>query len=151
VHTFTRAFSVFGRRALLLVALALALALVGTALSASSGAKYRGKVKGGGALSFRTTATKVIGFKASTSPLCISVAAASSMVKVYLIRGLPSAKLKNGHFKINYHGPFSTYITVTGKIKGKKASGRINFHYTLTNGTVIYACQQKATWKAKRI
>ena len=150
MHTFRRTLTGFRHRALLLVALALALAVVGTAISASTSTSYKGKVKGGGALSFRTTATSVVGFKASTSPLCISVAAASSMVKIYFVRLQTPKPLKNGHFTINYHGPFSTYITVTGTVKGKSASGRINLHYTLTNGTVIYACQQKATWTAKK-
>jgi hypothetical protein len=59
-------------------------------------------------------------------------------------------KLKNGRFTITFKGPSSTYITVTGRVKGKSASGRINIHYTLTNGMVIYACQQKTTWTAKK-
>lgn len=151
MRTFTRMFTGVRRRGLLLLALVLTLAFVGAGLSASTATRYKGKVKGGGALSFRTTTRSVTGWKASTSPLCVALAAGSSMVKVYLIRGLPAAKLKaNGAFKINYHGPFSTYITVAGKVKGKKASGRINLHYTLTQGTVVYACQQKATWTAKK-
>ena len=151
MHTFTRMLASFRRRALLLVALVLALAVAGSALSASTSTSYKGKVKGGGALSFRTTATSVVGFKASASPLCISVAAASSMVKIYFVRLQSPKPLKNGHFTINFHGPSSTYITVTGTVKGKSASGRINLHYTLTSGTTIYACQQKATWTAKKI
>jgi hypothetical protein len=151
VHTFKRGFLALKQRALIIVVLVLALALAGGVLAASSATKYKGMVKGGGQLSFQATPTQVTGFKASTSPVCVSVAAASSMVKVYLIRGLPSAKLTNGHFTINYHGPFSTYITVTGTVKGNSASGRINLHYTLTQGTVIYACQQKAAWTAKKV
>ena len=119
-------------------------------MSAAASTSYKGKIKGAGKLSFRTTATSVVGFKASASPLCVSLAAGSSMVKVYLVRLQSPTKLKNGRFTINFHGPSSTYITVTGKVKGKNASGRINLHYTLTNGTVIYACQQKATWTAKK-
>ncbi|HEY4975878.1 MAG TPA: hypothetical protein VII05_00825 [Gaiellaceae bacterium] len=150
MHTFRRTLTGFRRRALLLVALALALAVVGTAISASTSTSYKGQVKGGGALSFRTTTTSVVGFKASTSPVCISVAAASSSVKIYFVRLQSPKPLKNGHFTINYHGPSSTYITVTGTTKGNSASGRINLHYTLTSGTTIYACQQKATWTAKK-
>ncbi len=149
MHTFTHALAGLRRHVSLLVALVLTLAVVGTAISASASTSYKGKVKGGGALSFRTTATSVVGFKASTSPVCVSVAAASSMVKIYFVRLQSPTPLKKGHFTINFHGPSSTYITVTGTVKGKSASGRINLHYTLTNGTVIYACQQKATWTAK--
>jgi len=150
VYTLRCVFTRFGRRVPLLVALVLTLILVGTALSAAASTSYKGKIKGAGKLSFRTTATSVVGFKASASPLCVSLAAGSSMVKVYLVRLQSPKKLKNGRFTINFHGPSSTYITVTGKVKGKNASGRINLHYTLTNGTVIYACQQKATWTAKK-
>ena len=150
MYTLRCVFTRFGRRVPLLVALVLTLILVGTALSAAASTSYKGKIKGAGKLSFRTTATSVVGFKASASPLCVSLAAGSSMVKVYLVRLQSPTKLKNGRFTINFHGPSSTYITVTGKVKGKNASGRINLHYTLTNGTVIYACQQKATWTAKK-
>lgn len=149
MHTFLRMPTGFKRRAPLLVALVLALILVGVALPASASTSYEGKVKGGGALSFRTTATSVVGFKASTSPVCVSVAAGSSMVKIYFVRLQSPKPLKNGRFTINYHGPSSTYITVTGTVKGKSASGSINLHYTLTSGMTIYACQQKAAWTAK--
>lgn len=150
MHAFTRMLAGFGRHVRVIAVLVLALAVVGTALSASASTSYKGKVKGGGALSFRTTATSVVGFKASTSPVCVSLAAAGSMVKIYFVRLQSPTKLKNGHFTINFHGPSSTYITVTGTVKGKSASGRINLHYTLTSGAVIYACQQKATWTAKK-
>jgi hypothetical protein len=139
----------FRRHLRVVTVLVLALVVVGTAVSASTSTSYKGKVKGGGALNFRTTATSVVGFKASTSPVCVSVAAASSMVKIYFVRLQSPTPLKNGRFTINYHGPSSTYITVTGTVKGKSASGRINLHYTLTSGMTIYACQQKATWTAK--
>jgi len=150
VHAYTHMLVGLRRRVLVISALVLALAVVGTALSASTGAGYRGKVKSGGRLSFRTTATKVVGFKASVSPLCVSLAAGSSMLKVYLVRLQTPKKLKNGHFKITFHGASSTFITVTGTIKGKSASGRIDVHYTLTSGTVIYACSQKTTWTARK-
>jgi hypothetical protein len=136
-----------GRRLSVVIALVLALVLAASALAA--GGRYKGKVKSGGALSFRTTATSVVGFKASVSPVCTSVA--GSMVKIYLIRGLPKGSLKNGHFTIKYHVPaFSTYVTVTGKVGSSSASGRINVHYTLLNGTVIYACQFKGPWSATK-
>ena len=135
-------------RVFVLVALLLALAVVATASAA--GTPYKGKVKSGGQLSFRTTATSVVGFKASVSPVCISVAAGSSMVKIYFVRLQSPTPLKNGHFKINYHGQSSTYITVTGAVTGASASGNINVHYTLTNGMVIYACQFKGPWTAKQ-
>jgi hypothetical protein len=150
VQAFRRVIKGSSRRALLLVALVLALTLVGAALSAGASTSYKGKFKGGGQLSFRTTATSVVGFKGSASPLCISVAAGSSILKVYPVLLQSPTKLKNGLFTINFKGPSSTYITVTGKVTGNSASGRINIHYTLTSGTTIYACQQKTTWTAKK-
>jgi hypothetical protein len=151
VHTFTRMAAGFRRRVPLLVAPVLALILVGAALSAAASTGYKGKIKGGGPLSFRTTATKVVGFKASASAVCTS-ASGGSMLKIYLVRLQSPTKLKkNGRFTINFHGPSSTYITVTGRVKGKKASGRINLHYTLLNGPALYACQQKASWTAKKV
>jgi hypothetical protein len=138
------------RRLLVVAALALALVMVGSALSASASSIYKGKVRSGGALRFQATATKVSGFQASVSPVCTSINA-SPMVKVYLIRGLPSAALRNGNFTIKWHGPSSTYITVTGKIRGSSASGSINIHYTLLGGgAALYACQFKGPWTAAR-
>jgi hypothetical protein len=150
VQAFRRVIKGSSRRALLLVALVLALTLVGAALSASASTSYKGQFKGGGKLSFRTTATSVVGFKGSASPLCISVATGSSILKVYPVLLQSPTKLKSGRFTINFKGPSSTYITVTGKVTGSSASGRINIHYTLTSGTTIYACQQKTTWTAKK-
>ena len=70
MHTFIRMPKGFRRRAPLLVALVLALILVGVALPASASTSYKGKVKAGGTLSFRTTATSVVSFKAwPTRPL----------------------------------------------------------------------------------
>jgi hypothetical protein len=133
------------------MALVLALAVVGTAISASTSTSYKGQVKGGGALSFRTTATSVVGFKASTSPLCVSVAAGSSVLKVYPVLLQAPKKMTNGHFTITFKGSSSTFITVTGTVKAKSAGGKIDVRYTTTIGTNIYACSQKTTWTAKKV
>ncbi len=128
----------------------LALAVAGAAISASMSTSYRGTVKSGGKLSFRTTATSLVGFKASVSPLCVSVASGSSVIKVYPVLLQSPTKLTKGHFKITFQGSSSTFITVTGSVKAKSASGRINVRYTTTIGTAIYACSSKTTWTAKK-
>lgn len=133
------------------MALALALFVVGTAVAASASTSYRGNVKSGGKLSVRTTATSVVGFKASVSPLCLSVASGGSVLKVYPVLLQSPTKLASGHFKINFHGSSSTYITVTGTVKAASASGKINVRYTTTIGMDIYACSSKTTWTAKKV
>jgi hypothetical protein len=141
----------FRRHVLVIAALVLALALVGAAVSAAAGSSYRGKVKGGGKLTFRTTATSVVGFKTSVTVVCISVAAAKSNQKIYPVLLQSPTKLKSGHFKINFKGPSSTFINVTGIVKAKSASGRIDVRYTSTIGMDIYACSSKGTWTAKKV
>jgi hypothetical protein len=135
-----------GRRICVLLALLLALAIVGAASGA--GSLYKGKVKAGGTLSFRTTATSVIGFKATPTVLCTSVA--GSLIEVHYLPLQTKKPLKNGHFKITYKGAFSTYVTVTGTVKGATASGRLNLRYTKTSGMTIYACSCKSAWTAKK-
>jgi hypothetical protein len=148
VHTYTRTLAGFRRHLRVLAVLVLALAVVGTASAA--GSLYKGKVKAGGKLSFRTTATSVVGFKASPTVLCISVATGSSILEVHYLPLQTKKPLKNGHFKITYKGPFSTYVTVTGTVKGASASGKLDLRYTKTSGTTIYACSCKSTWTARK-
>lgn len=138
------------RHVSLLVALVLALTVIGAAVSASASTSYKGKVKAGGTLSFRTTATSVVGFKAWPTVLCISVAPASSLLEVHYLPLQTKTPLKSGHFKITYKGAFSTYVTVTGTVKGASASGKLDVRYTRTSGTTIYACSCKSTWTAKK-
>ena len=138
------------RHVSLLVALVLALTVIGAAVSASASTSYKGKVKAGGTLSFRTTATSVVGFKASPTVLCISLAPASSFIEVHYLPLQTKTPLKSGHFKITYKGAFSTYVTVTGTVKGASASGKLDVRYTRTSGTTIYACSCKSTWTAKK-
>ncbi|MGA9762745.1 MAG: hypothetical protein WBQ14_10000 [Gaiellaceae bacterium] len=150
MHTFTRLVAGSKHHATLLAVLVLALVVAGAAVSASVSTSYRGTVKSGGKLSFRTTATSVVGFKASVSPLCVSVASSSSILKVYPVLLQSPKKLTKGHFTITFKGSSSTFITVTGTVKPSSASGRINVRYTTTIGTNIYACSSKTTWTAKK-
>lgn len=148
MHAYTRIFAGFRRHVRVLAVLVLALAVVGAASAA--GSLYKGKVKAGGTLSFRATATSVVGFKASPTVPCISVATGSSILEVHYLPLQTKTPLKNGHFTITYKGPSSTHVTVTGTVKGTSASGTLNLGYTKTSGTTIYACQCKTTWTAKK-
>ena len=140
--------AVFRCRFRVIAVLVLALAIVGTASAA--GSLYKGKVKAGGTLSFRTTATSVVGFKASPTVLCLSVASGNSFIEVHYLPLQTKTPLKNGHFKITYKGPSSTHVTVTGTVNGASASGKLDLGYTKTSGITIYACQCKSTWTAKK-
>ncbi|MGD0273571.1 MAG: hypothetical protein ABSB96_07575 [Gaiellaceae bacterium] len=148
MHAYTLMLAGFRRHVRVLAALVLALAVVSTASAA--GSLYKGKVKAGGTLSFRTTATSVVGFKASPTVPCNSYATGSSFLEVHYLPLQTKTPLKNGHFKITYKGPFSTHVTVTGTVKGASASGTLDLGYTKTSGTAIYACQCKSTWTAKK-
>ncbi len=156
MHAYTCTFAGFGRRALLIATLVLALAVVGTAVSASASTSYSGKAKSGGKLTFHTTATKVIGFKTSVSALCVSVSSGASHLYVYPVLLQAPSKLTNGRFKITFSGESSTHITVTGKVSGSSASGKIDVRYSKTLGTTstglldIGACSAKTTWTARK-
>lgn len=152
MHSF--AISGFKRRACVVAAFVLTLIVVGVA--SASGTSFHGQVKSGGKLSFRTTATSVVGFKASVSALCVSVTSGASKLYVYPVLLQSPTPLKSGHFKIVFTGSSSTKITVTGSITGKSASGKITVRYTKTLGTTstglldIGACSAKTTWTAKQ-
>lgn len=152
-----RIFAGSRRRVLSFAALVLALVVAGAAVSASAGARYQGKTKQGPKVTFRTTATKVAGFKTSASTLCISAASAKTFSDIRLVN-LPSAPLKKGHFKITFKIPtISLIITATGTVKGKSASGKLDVIYNKIRGLTpgglqdIYACFTKTTWKAKKV
>ena len=149
MHAYTRMPASLRRHVRVLAVLVLALTVISTASAA--GSLYKGKVKAGGTLSFRTTATSVVGFKASPTVLCISVATGGSFIEVHYLPLQTKKPLKNGHFTITFRGSSSTFITVTGTVKAKSASGKIDVRYTTTIGTNIYACSQKTTWTAKKV
>jgi len=118
-------FAGFRRRALLLATLLPALAVVGSAVSASASTTYKGKTKQKVKVTLRTTATKAAVFKASPNVLCASAVTANSMLVLYAVSLKTPSKLKNGRFTMTFKGKSSTTITVIGRIKGKSASGKL--------------------------
>ena len=142
------------RQTRVIAALVLALAVVGTA-SASTGS-FSGKTKQGSKLTFRTTATSVVGFKTSVRALCLSLASGRSVLEFYPVLLQSPTRLTNGQFKITFKGESSTYITVTGHINSGSASGKVDVRYTKTLGTTptglldIGACSAKTTWTARK-
>ena len=148
MHAYVRMLTSFRRHVRVFALLVLALAVIGTASAA--GSLYKGKVKAGGKLSFRTTATSVVGFKAWPTVLCTSAAPPSSFIEVHYLPLQTKKPLKNGYFKITFKGSFSTHGWVTGTVKRASASGKLNLWYTRTRGTTIYACRCVSTWTAKK-
>jgi hypothetical protein len=154
----TRVLVGFRRHIRGLTVLVLALTLVGTAISASSGDHFRGKTKGGFSVTFSTTATKVVGFKTTVVAFCTSTSSSSSSrPDVYPLRMLQSPHpLAKGQFKLTFGGKSSTSITVTGLVKASSASGRIIVSYEKTLGTTpegmlnLGLCSAKTTWTAKK-
>jgi hypothetical protein len=146
-----------GRRAQLLVTLVLTLAVAGTAVSAASGTRYRGKTKQGPKVTFRTTATKVVGFKTSVSALCVSAASGRSVTDIRPV-SLPKSPLKNRRFKITFKIPTIALVAkAKGTVKGNSASGTLDVRYTKIIGSTpsglqdVAACFVKTTWKAKKV
>ena len=150
-------FAGFGRRALLLATLVLALTVVGSAVSASASTGYSGKTKQKIKITFRTTPTTVVGFKTSVSVLCRSAVTGASKLVIYPVLLQSPTKLNSGRFTINFKGESSTTINVTGRIASGSASGKLNVKFTKTLGTTstglldFGACQLKTTWTAKKV
>ena len=156
MHAFTRT-PVGSRRQLRVVAiLVLALALVGTAVAASMSTTYKGTTKQKIKVTLRATATKAVSFKASPNVLCGSAVTGNSKLVLYAVSLKTPSKIKNGRFTMTFKGESSTTISVTGRIQGSSASGKLNIKFSKTIGTTstglldIAACQLKTTWTAKK-
>jgi hypothetical protein len=144
----------FKRHVRILAVLVLALAVVGAA-SASAGGHFRGKTETGFSVTFRTTATRVVGFKTTVVANCLS--ARSNRSDVYPVWMLQSPhRLAKGQFKLTFGGKSSTSITVTGHVKARSASGRISVSYEKTLGTTpegiidLGLCSANTTWTAHK-
>ncbi|MGD0167234.1 MAG: hypothetical protein ABSC51_08095 [Gaiellaceae bacterium] len=155
MHPFTRRLADSRRHLRVIVALVLALALVGTAVAASTSTSFKGKTKQGVKVTLRATATKAMSFKASPNVLCGSVVTGKNKLVLYAVSLTKPSKLKNGRFTMTFKGASSTTISVTGRINGSSASGKLNIKFSKTIGTTstglldIAACQLKTTWTAK--
>lgn len=147
----------FARYVGLLVLLVLTLAVVGAAVSAVTSSRYSGKTKQGPKVSFRTTATSVIGFKTSVSVPCSSAVTGNRVTDIRPV-SMPNSPLRNGHFTSTFKIPtIALVIVVKGTVNGKSASGSVDVRYTKVIGMTstglqdIAGCFAKTTWTAKRI
>ncbi|MGZ4411530.1 MAG: hypothetical protein ACXVY8_05290 [Gaiellaceae bacterium] len=138
------------------LAVLLALAVVGAASAATSG-RYQGKTKQGVKLSFRATPTSVVGFNTSVSALCVSAVSGRSVLEIYPVLRQPAGRIAaNGSFQLHFKGQSSTFIDISGRLRGSSASGRLDVRYTKTLGTTssglldIGACSTHTIWTARR-
>jgi hypothetical protein len=156
MHAFTRTHAGSRRRIRVVAILVLALALVGGGGAASASTTYKGKTKQKVKVSLRATATKALSFKASPNVLCGSAVTGNSKLVLYAVSLKTPSKIKNGRFTMTFTGESSTTISVTRRIQGSSASGKLKIKFSKTIGTSstglldIAACQLKTTWTAKK-
>jgi hypothetical protein len=136
---------------------------------------YKGKVKGGGAITFQVSGGAVRHLTASVDVLCTSAVGARSHIDIYHVTPAKAARVKrDGAFtstvKLKKQPLFAngkrvdTLYTVTasitGRIHGGNASGSAHVTYNKnwfvpdpTTGYLqltIAACRATTTWSAKR-
>ena len=129
-----------------MVALAAAGALsVAAVAPAATTARYEGKTKAGGPVSFRLSNGSVKRFQASVSVVCVSAAPARTASEVYVVAPDRSAKLGRKHqFTIMVRKPkqqfqdetgkviqtlYSVKATVEGKVPARSAAGTVKVSY----------------------
>lgn len=139
------------RRSRVVAVFLLAALVLGSAVSASTGGRYKGKTKQGLSVAFRVSGSSLTGFVLSGSAICIS--ASKSATEIYPVKAPKAGKLSaGGGFTISYVKN-TTHATITGKVSGSSASGRINLHYTkLWQAPTLETatCWVKTTWSARR-
>jgi hypothetical protein len=157
VHTSRHPVLGIRRHARLFAALVLTLALVCTA-SASTKAHFSGKTKLGEKLTFRTTATQVIGFDTAVLALCSSAVTGNRQTDYHVIAFPKGPLKKNGQFTLTFKISSNGFVaTAKGTVKGNSASGKLNVSYSKIIGTTstglmdIGACFASTTWSAKRV
>ena len=120
----------------------LAVAALGLAASA---AKYQGKTKGGGAVSFQVAGGSVRRFQASVSVSCISAASSRSETSIYVVAPEKPGRLDGrSRFTLTVNKPkeqfkdatgkiiatlYSVKATVQGRAAGRSASGTVKVTY----------------------
>jgi hypothetical protein len=143
------------RSSVLALGVAAALVVGIGAPATAKGVGYKGKTAQGLEVTFRATAGKVSGFKATVRSLCISAPSGKSLLEFYPVLLQSPVKRTGKRFTIVFTGSNSTHITVKGKIKDDKANGSVKVAYTKTLGMtpggllMIGACSAETTWSAK--
>ena len=129
-------------------ALTLALAIPAVAPAAIAG-KYKGKTEQNRPVTFKVSKGKVKVFEAGINVFCIG-----DGIKFNAVIPPKAMKVKKGG-KFAYKGRDkidSANIEITGRVKGKKASGKISMTYSQYDASsgLFQGCSGKAKWSAKR-
>jgi hypothetical protein len=134
----------------LIAATALSLALVvPTSGLAAAGGKYKGTTEQNRPVTFKVSKGKVKSFEGGINVFCIG-----DGIKFNAVIPPKAMKVKKGG-KFSYKGRDkidSANIEIKGKLKGKKASGKISMTYSQYDASTGYfqGCSGEAKFKAKR-
>ena len=129
---------------------ALTLALTVPAVApAATGGKYKGKTEQNRPVTFKVSKGKVKSFEAGINVFCIG-----DGLKFNAVIPPKAMKLKKGG-KFSYKGRDkidSANIEISGRVKGKKASGKISMTYSQYDAStgMFNGCSGEAKFKAKR-
>lgn len=131
-----------------IAALSLALTIPAVA-PAATGGKYKGKTEQSRPITFRVSKGKVKSFEGGINVFCIG-----SGIEFNAVIPPKAMKLKKGG-KFSYKGRDkidSANIEIKGRVKGKKASGKISMTHTRYDGStgMFQGCSGEAKFKAKR-
>ena len=156
------------------VAIASLVVLCAAGIASASGTqRFKGKVHGGGPVTFQLSSGKVKRFQASMTVSCVSLASASGGLEDYVIAPAAPAKVdRHGRFKFKLYLPkqqfaddsgkilatlYSVRAEVKGTVTGRLAKGTAKVSYNrneLSGSTiVIVACASGKTptkWSATR-
>jgi hypothetical protein len=136
------------RRATLAMAVGLSLGV--TPALAAAGGSYSGKTSDRHAVSFRTKGSKVTAFSLESRFTCSNH---GTFVAHATYRGL---KISRGRFSAKFANPGgSLRTTITGAIRGKRASGSISRRATFNGARKLdprgsLVCISHTSWTARR-
>jgi hypothetical protein len=134
------------RRSLLLVSLVLATLAVPVAVAATGGS-FKGKTAQNRTLSFTVKGGKVTKFSAGINMMCVQ-----SGIELNAV--IPPKALRVKHGRFSYEGRDATdgtNIEITGRLKGKRASGTVRMTDSRYNAAsqTFDSCVGSARWTAK--
>jgi hypothetical protein len=132
------------------LAIAVGLSLGVTPALAAAGGSYSGKTSDRHAISFGTKGSKVVTFSLETRFTCSNH---STFAAHATYRGL---KISRGRFSAKFANPAgSLRTTITGTIRGKRASGSISRRATFNSARKLdprgsLVCSSRTSWTARR-
>ena len=131
----------------LLLPLALCAALAAAPAAAAPTLKFRGKNENNRPLAFKVRSGKVVDFVGGINLFCIGEG-----IQFNAVIPPKAIRIKGGKFKYVGDDKNEDSIAIRGRIKGRKASGRISMvttRYSATEQRVI-SCSGDTKWSAKR-